>query len=176
MRQTTAKSRFARSLAAVKDRCRTNRHRPACEQPAWVIICSQPCVRGSHQAPFHVAGQSAPVRTMFLSRDRVAGSGFSGIFEIVAADTGGRGGRVEKETHLPRGGLRLTAPWARSERHCSCGASPGKRRELQRQPWVFPVLWAYRTTPPEGRVLITSKAPRVQRFSGYTPGFHDPKH
>ena len=34
MRQTTAKSRFARSLAAVKDWCRTNRHRPAHEQRA----------------------------------------------------------------------------------------------------------------------------------------------
>ena len=34
VRQTTAKSRFARSLAAVKDWCRTNRHRPAPEQHA----------------------------------------------------------------------------------------------------------------------------------------------
>jgi RNA-directed DNA polymerase len=34
VRQTTAKSRFARSLAAVKDWCRTNRHRPALEQRA----------------------------------------------------------------------------------------------------------------------------------------------
>jgi hypothetical protein len=34
VRQTTAKSRFARSLAAVKDWCRTNRHRPAPEQRA----------------------------------------------------------------------------------------------------------------------------------------------
>jgi RNA-directed DNA polymerase len=32
VRQTTAKSRFARALAAVKDWCRTNRHRPAPEQ------------------------------------------------------------------------------------------------------------------------------------------------
>jgi hypothetical protein len=36
VRQTTAKRRFARSLAAVKDWCRTNRHRPACEQRAWL--------------------------------------------------------------------------------------------------------------------------------------------
>jgi RNA-directed DNA polymerase len=36
VRQTTAKSRFARSLAAVKDWCRTNRHRPAREQRAWL--------------------------------------------------------------------------------------------------------------------------------------------
>jgi RNA-directed DNA polymerase len=35
-RQTTAKSRFARSLAAVKDWCRTNRHRPVPEQRAWL--------------------------------------------------------------------------------------------------------------------------------------------
>jgi group II intron reverse transcriptase/maturase len=34
VRQTTAKSRFARSLAAVKDWCRTNRHRPVPEQRA----------------------------------------------------------------------------------------------------------------------------------------------
>ena len=34
VRQTTAKSRFARSLAAVKDWCRTNRHRTAPEQRA----------------------------------------------------------------------------------------------------------------------------------------------
>ena len=36
VRQTTAKSRFARSLAAVKDSCRTNRHRPVREQRAWL--------------------------------------------------------------------------------------------------------------------------------------------
>jgi RNA-directed DNA polymerase len=36
VRQTTAKSRFARSLAAVKDWCRINRHRPPREQRAWV--------------------------------------------------------------------------------------------------------------------------------------------
>jgi hypothetical protein len=34
VRQTTAKSRFARSLAAVKDWCRTNRHWPVREQRA----------------------------------------------------------------------------------------------------------------------------------------------
>jgi RNA-directed DNA polymerase len=36
VRKTTAKSRFARSLAAVKNWCRTNRHRPAREQRAWL--------------------------------------------------------------------------------------------------------------------------------------------
>ena len=36
VRQMTAKRRFARSLAAVKDWCRTNRHRPAREQRAWL--------------------------------------------------------------------------------------------------------------------------------------------
>jgi RNA-directed DNA polymerase len=36
VRQTTAKSRFARSLAAVKDWCRTNRHRPPREQHTWL--------------------------------------------------------------------------------------------------------------------------------------------
>jgi RNA-directed DNA polymerase len=34
VRQTTAKSRFARALAAVKDWCRTNRHRPILDQLA----------------------------------------------------------------------------------------------------------------------------------------------
>jgi hypothetical protein len=36
VRKTTAKSRFARSLAAVKTWCRTNRRRPAREQRAWL--------------------------------------------------------------------------------------------------------------------------------------------
>jgi RNA-directed DNA polymerase len=36
VRQTTAKSRFARSLAAVKDWCQTNRHRPISVQRAWL--------------------------------------------------------------------------------------------------------------------------------------------
>jgi RNA-directed DNA polymerase len=36
VRQTTAKSRFARSLAAVTDWCRTNRHRPLSVQRAWL--------------------------------------------------------------------------------------------------------------------------------------------
>ena len=36
VRQMTAKRRFARSLAEVKDWCRTNRHRPAREQRAWL--------------------------------------------------------------------------------------------------------------------------------------------
>jgi hypothetical protein len=36
VRQMTAKRRFARSLAAVKAWCRTNRHRPAREQRAWL--------------------------------------------------------------------------------------------------------------------------------------------
>ena len=36
VRQTTAKSRFARSLAAVKAWCRAHRHRPVPEQRAWL--------------------------------------------------------------------------------------------------------------------------------------------
>ena len=36
VRQTTAASRFARSLVAVKDWCRTNRHRPLREQRVWL--------------------------------------------------------------------------------------------------------------------------------------------
>ena len=34
VRQTTAKSRFARSLGEIKDRCRTNRHQPVNVQHA----------------------------------------------------------------------------------------------------------------------------------------------
>jgi RNA-directed DNA polymerase len=36
VRQTTAKSRFARSLAAIKDWCRSNRHQPVRDQRAWL--------------------------------------------------------------------------------------------------------------------------------------------
>jgi hypothetical protein len=36
VRQTMAKSRSARSLAAVKERCRTNRRRPVRHQRAWL--------------------------------------------------------------------------------------------------------------------------------------------
>jgi hypothetical protein len=36
VRQTTAKSRFARSLVAVKSWCRANRHQPTHEQRAWL--------------------------------------------------------------------------------------------------------------------------------------------
>jgi group II intron reverse transcriptase/maturase len=36
VRKTTAKSRFARSLAAIKEWCRTNRHRPVRVQHAWL--------------------------------------------------------------------------------------------------------------------------------------------
>jgi RNA-directed DNA polymerase len=51
VRQTTAKSRFARSLAAVKDWCRTNRHRPAREQRAWLSA-----VLNGHYAYYGITG------------------------------------------------------------------------------------------------------------------------
>jgi len=51
VRRTTAKSRFARSLAAVKDWCRTNRHRPPREQHAWLSA-----VLNGHYAYYGVTG------------------------------------------------------------------------------------------------------------------------
>src|SRR5262249_35920180 len=51
VRRTTAKSRFARSLAAVKEWCRTNRHRPAREQRAWLSA-----VLNGHYAYYGITG------------------------------------------------------------------------------------------------------------------------
>jgi RNA-directed DNA polymerase len=51
VRRTTAKSRFARSLAAVKDWCRTHRHRPPREQHAWLSA-----VLNGHYAYYGVTG------------------------------------------------------------------------------------------------------------------------
>jgi RNA-directed DNA polymerase len=51
VRQTTAKSRFARSLAAVKEWCRTNRHRPVHEQRAWLSR-----VLNGHYAYYGITG------------------------------------------------------------------------------------------------------------------------
>jgi group II intron reverse transcriptase/maturase len=51
VRQTTAKSRFARSLAAVKDWCRANRHRPPREQRAWLSA-----VLNGHYAYYGITG------------------------------------------------------------------------------------------------------------------------
>ena len=51
VRQTTAKSRFARSLVAVKDWCRVNRHWPVCEQ------CSRlSAVLNGHYAYYGITG------------------------------------------------------------------------------------------------------------------------
>jgi hypothetical protein len=47
----TAKSRFARSLAAVKEWCQTNRHRPAREQRAWLSA-----VLSGHYAYYGITG------------------------------------------------------------------------------------------------------------------------
>ena len=51
VRQTTAKSRFARSLAAVQDWCRTNRHLPVREQRAWLSA-----VLNGHYAYYGITG------------------------------------------------------------------------------------------------------------------------
>src|SRR5262250_1065063 len=51
VRKTTAKSRFARSLAAVKAWCRTNRHQPAREQRAWLSA-----VLNGHYAYYGITG------------------------------------------------------------------------------------------------------------------------
>ena len=51
VRQMTAKRRFARSLAAIKDWCRTNRHRPAREQRAWLSA-----VLAGHYAYYGITG------------------------------------------------------------------------------------------------------------------------
>jgi group II intron reverse transcriptase/maturase len=53
VRQRTAKSRFARALAAVKDWCRDNRHRPMREQ------CARLCaVLAGHYAYYGITGNS----------------------------------------------------------------------------------------------------------------------
>jgi RNA-directed DNA polymerase len=51
VRQTTAKSRFARSLAAIKDWCRSNRHLPVREQRAWLTAALN-----GHFAYFGITG------------------------------------------------------------------------------------------------------------------------
>jgi RNA-directed DNA polymerase len=51
VRQTTAKSRLARSLAAVRAWCQTNRHQPVCEQRAWLSA-----VLNGHYAYFGITG------------------------------------------------------------------------------------------------------------------------
>jgi hypothetical protein len=51
VRQTTAKSRFARSLSTATEWCRTNRHRPVSEQRAWLSAA----LRG-HYAYYGITG------------------------------------------------------------------------------------------------------------------------
>ena len=51
VRQTTAKNRFARSLATVKDWCRTHRHLPPREQHAWLTA-----VLNGHFAYYGITG------------------------------------------------------------------------------------------------------------------------
>jgi RNA-directed DNA polymerase len=51
VRQTTAKSRFVRGLAAVKDWCRLNRHRPVREQHARLSAVLQ-----GHYAYYGITG------------------------------------------------------------------------------------------------------------------------
>jgi RNA-directed DNA polymerase len=59
VRQTTAKSRFARSLAAVKDWCRTNRHRSMREQRAWLSA-----VLNGHYAYYGITGTIGDYRNI----------------------------------------------------------------------------------------------------------------
>jgi RNA-directed DNA polymerase len=59
VRQTTAKSRFARSLAAVKDCCRTNRHRSMREQRAWLSA-----VLNGHYAYYGITGTIGDYRNI----------------------------------------------------------------------------------------------------------------
>src|SRR5215472_8234422 len=70
VRKTTAKSRFARSLAAVKAWCRTNRHQPAREQRAWLSA-----VLNGHYAYYGVTGNIRPLQEY---RTKSCGSGTSG--------------------------------------------------------------------------------------------------
>ena len=57
VRQVTAKSRYARALAAVTERCRDNRHRPVLEQHAHLVVM----MRG-HYAYYGIAGNSRRLR------------------------------------------------------------------------------------------------------------------
>jgi RNA-directed DNA polymerase len=57
VRQTTAKSRFARSLTAVTDWCRTNRHRPISDQRAWLSAALN-----GHYAYYGVTGNIRRLR------------------------------------------------------------------------------------------------------------------
>ena len=55
--QVTAKSRYARALAAVAEWCRTNRHQPVTEQHARLAAMMQ-----GHYAYYGVAGNSRRLR------------------------------------------------------------------------------------------------------------------
>jgi hypothetical protein len=63
VRKTTAKSRFARSLAAVKTWCRTNRHRSPREQRAWLSAALN-----GHYAYYGITGS---IRRLQESRHQV---------------------------------------------------------------------------------------------------------
>ena len=60
VRQTTAKSRLARALAAIKDWCRKNRHRPMREQRAQLsakLVVTMP-ITASRGTPGNWAGSA----------------------------------------------------------------------------------------------------------------------
>jgi RNA-directed DNA polymerase len=66
VRQTTAKSRFARSLAAVKDWCQTNRHRPIPEQRAKLST-----VLNGHFAYYGITGNIRRLRQYRFQVERI---------------------------------------------------------------------------------------------------------
>ena len=66
VRRTTAKSRFARSLAAVKDWCQTNRHRPIPEQRAKLSA-----VLNGHFAYYGITGNIRRLRQYRFQVERI---------------------------------------------------------------------------------------------------------
>jgi RNA-directed DNA polymerase len=66
VRQTTAKSRFARSLAAIKDWCRINRHRPVREQRAWLSA-----VLNGHCAYYGITGNIRRIQEYRYQVERI---------------------------------------------------------------------------------------------------------
>jgi len=66
VRRTTAKSRFARSLVAVKEWCRTNRHRPAREQRAWLSA-----VLNGHYAYYGITGNIRRIQEYRYQVERI---------------------------------------------------------------------------------------------------------
>jgi RNA-directed DNA polymerase len=66
VRRTTAKSRFARSLAAVNEWCRTNRHRPARDQRARLSA-----VLNGHYAYYGITGNIRRIQEYRYQVERI---------------------------------------------------------------------------------------------------------